>query len=95
MSKTEINCQKISHAIKENESYFSNLLKSQESKKESTKFDGYLIESKIIEEINSIISYDKSQNGIKDEKKKALKIKEIISSIKPTIFSSPSEFKNV
>ena len=42
MSKTEINCQKISHAIKENESYFSNLLKAQESKTESTKFEGYL-----------------------------------------------------
>jgi len=94
MTKIEINCQMISNAFKKNESDFSNLLESQKTKKDSKKFKGYLIESRIIEEINKVISCDKSKNGFKDEKEKASKIKEIISSIKLAIFSSSSEFKN-
>ena len=92
MADSKKYCQRISDALKENAKFFSD----KKSKKDSTKFEGnlLLIESKIIEDINKIISTDKSKNFIKDEKAKEEIIKKIISSINPAIFSSSSEFKN-
>ena len=95
MADSKKYCQRISDALKENTKFFSVLFESQKSKKDSTNIEDYLllIESRIIEDINKIISTDKSKNSFKDEKIKEEAIKNIISSINPIIFSSSSDFK--
>ena len=53
MADSKKYCQRISDALKENEKFFS----EKKSRKDSTKIEGYLIESRIIEDINKIISF--------------------------------------